>query len=129
MLTNFLKASQAASVVLWIAGPAHACFICDEIVEFDAITAQCFLDNVRSFLEKAQTDKNSRVEVNLSNCAQGRSIDSFPSLNGRKGDDATGVGLIYTLEAASVECLAAKLQSIKITGILTLVIEEECGGE
>jgi hypothetical protein len=123
-----LSKSKGAMAVIatLVAGPAASCFICDDFVEFDPLTAQCFLDNVQTYLSKAEADNAGRVEVNLTVCSPKRSIDSFPTFKRSVEDGESGVALIYTLEAPSVSCLADKLAGQEITSIVSFDLEEDC---
>lgn len=129
MLSKHQKMGVIALTATLIASPALSCFICDDIVEFNSVTAQCFLSNVPDYLSEANTDKNGRVEVNLTTCSTNRSIDSFPRLASPAGDGESSVALIYTLEAESVTCLAAKLQGQDVVEVVTIDVEEECAIE
>jgi hypothetical protein len=106
--------------------PAAACFICDVIVEFDPLTAQCFVENVPDYLARAQQDTAGRVEVNLTTCSPERSVDAFPTFKRAREDGEAGVGTIYTLDVTSVQCLADRLSQTEITDVVSYNIEEDC---
>lgn len=129
MLSRYAFRDALAVAATMIAAPAAACFICDDIVEFDPLTAQCFLDNVQTYLTKAEADNAGRVEVNLTVCSPKRSIDSFPTFKRSVEDGESGVALIYTLEAPSVSCLADKLSGQEITSIVSFDLQEDCAFE
>ena len=124
--TGCFRTTGLALAATLIAQPAASCFICDDIVEFDPATAQCFLANVQDYLAQAEADTAARVEVNLTGCSPERSIDSFPTFKRSLEDGESSVGLIYTLEAPSVLCLEEKLSDKEITTIVSFVLEEDC---
>lgn len=117
---------SAAVAVTMGTSAAQACFICDEIVEFDPLTAQCFLDDAPNYIARAKQDAAGRVEVNLTACSPARSVDAFPSFKRTRDSGAGNVAMIYTLEAASVTCLAERLKAEEVTEIVSFDVTEEC---
>jgi hypothetical protein len=101
---------------LVLAFPANAnCFVCDEVVEFDAIRAACFMTDFEQFSSEANT--NGRAEVDLSSCAGGdaagsRGLDAFPFFpDGKTRTPNIELRSVYILDGESLKCLHTILKN------------------
>ena len=91
------------------------CFVCDEVVEFDALRAACFMQEAEDYMTKAGQD--GRVEIDLTVCTGAeaggsRGLDAFPFFPGNDGPGGDGevrgdpkLRTVYILDTEGVNCL------------------------
>lgn len=103
---------QFAATILATSSYA-SCYICDEVVEFGAAHAACFLSDYEQFSSTAE--ETGRVEVDLSLClgevADGtRGLEAFPFFPGQITGETTletttRLRTTYILDLESLNCL------------------------
>lgn len=115
------------------------CFICDEVVELDAVRAGCFLSDFESHIANIRNSENRRAEVNLAPCtgevaAGTRGLEVFPELpdGGEReavGDSQLDLRLVYVLEETSALCLKELLENLQepIDPMIRIDLVESCG--
>lgn len=111
---RFFKTVLIPVAAMAFASSSHAsCFVCDEVVEFGAIHAACFMSDYEQFSSAAEA--SGRVEVDLSSCvgkvASGsRGLDAFPffldpKTSGEKDAPRPELRTTYILDLESLNCL------------------------
>lgn len=127
-----ISAIVAAAVPLPVMA---SCFICDEVVELDAISAACFATEAEAYLTAAKSSERKIAEVDLSHCAGGnvdgtRGLDSFTKLPSPDGaaPAASQARMVYMLDQQSITCLSRILAetapNFNPTAVIDLV--EDC---
>lgn len=118
MRFSSLAGLVAALLPLVAIQSASACFVCDEVVEFDQIRAGCFLADYDRFEKAILESPDRRAEIDLSACARDvatgvRGIDAMPVFpTSRDGRAILHAGLrsIYILDQGSAACVRRLLQ-------------------
>lgn len=93
------------------------CYVCDEVVEFDAVRAACFMTGFERFSFEA--DAKGRAEVDLSDCAGGsavnsRGLDAFPYFpDGTASPADPKLRSVYILDEGALTCLHTILMNRK----------------
>ena len=116
------------------------CFVCDEVVEFDAVRAACYLSEYSAYIDRAKEEASGRVEIDLTDCAgtiadNSRGLSAFPFFpeqkNSHDGDAPIaieGLRSVYILEEEALTCLKDYLLGLEspIDPSLTIDLIEDC---
>ena len=118
--SKIVLAATCAAIFAIKTGTASAlCFICDEIVELDAVRAACFLDDYEKHFEAIQSSEHNRQEISFAECIGevingSRGIIAFPIFPEGSDDllKVNGLRLSYILDADSASCLKQLIENI-----------------
>jgi hypothetical protein len=103
-------------VLIWILSASFAqaqCRVCDEVVEFDAVLAQCFLQNFDAFHQSAQSNPTGRATIDMTECsdatgdAERGGLLTMPSLRLKRKP----LKAVYVLDTPYLECLRALIDA------------------
>ena len=112
----------AFAATMYGAVKADDCFVCDNVVEFDNLSARCFVADFEQHLSDIRASSTNWAEVDLSKCTGAvisgkRGLDSFPQFPG--SDDPSRqvqpkpVRQIYILNEPGAICLKQKLGDLR----------------